>query len=109
MFRPVLAGKAEALVGADIGDHVAGRVPIAAWPRIRPIPGEPQRVAQILRDLPEMAESDRSTGEDCFIVCAHVGSVGDLDTLIDELISYAVTKSSIIQSSPVERRLPRFA
>ena len=83
-------------------------LPIAAWLRIRPIPGELHRVAQILRDLPEIVECDRITGEDCFIARAHVRSVADLETLIDELISYAMTNTSIIQSSPVKRRLPRF-
>jgi Lrp/AsnC family leucine-responsive transcriptional regulator len=83
-------------------------LPIAAWLRIRPVPGELHRVAQILRNLPEIVECDRITGEDCFIARAHVRSVGDLETLIDELISYAMTNTSIIQSSPVERRLPRF-
>ena len=83
-------------------------LPIAAWLRIRPIPGELHRVAQILRDLPEIVECDRITGEDCFIARAHVASVADLETLIDELISYAMTNTSIIQSSPVKCRLPRF-
>jgi Lrp/AsnC family leucine-responsive transcriptional regulator len=83
-------------------------LPLAAWLRIRPIPGELHRVAQILRDLPEIVECDRITGEDCFIARAHVRSVADLETLIDELISYAMTNTSIIQSSPVKRRLPRF-
>ncbi len=83
-------------------------LPIAAWLRIRPIPGELKRVAQILRDLPEIVECDRITGEDCFIARAHVRSVAALESVIDELISYAMTNTSIIQSSPVERRLPRF-
>ena len=83
-------------------------LPLAAWLRIRPIPGELHRVAQILRDLPEIVECDRITGEDCFIARAHVRSVADLETLIDELISYAMTNTSIIQSSPVKHRLPRF-
>ena len=81
-------------------------LPIAAWLRIRPIPGELHRVAKILRGLPEIVECDRITGEDCFIARAHVRSVAHLETLIDEVISYAMTNTSIIQSSPVERRLP---
>lgn len=80
--------------------------PIAAWLRVRPIPGELRRVAQILRDLPEIVECDRITGDDCFIARAHVRSVGDLESLIDQLVSYAMTNTSIIQSSPVERRMP---
>ncbi len=81
-------------------------LPLSAWLRIRPIPGKMQKVAEILRDLPEIVECDRITGEDCFIARAHVRAVDDLEALIDEIISYAMTNTSIIQSSPVPRRLP---
>ena len=80
---------------------------VAAWLRVRPIPGELRRVAQILRDLPEVVQCDRITGEDCFLARAHVRSVTELESLIDQLVSYAMTNTSIIQSSPVERRMPR--
>jgi Lrp/AsnC family leucine-responsive transcriptional regulator len=81
-------------------------LPLAAWLRIRPIPGQLQKVAEILRALPEIVECDRVTGEDCFIARAHLRSVADLERLIDQIIPYAMTNTSIIQSSPVERRLP---
>ncbi len=81
--------------------------PISAWLRIRPVPGELNRVAEMLRGLPEIVECDRITGEDCFIARAHVQSVGHLEKLIDKVISYSMTNTSIIQSSPVERRLPQ--
>jgi Lrp/AsnC family leucine-responsive transcriptional regulator len=81
-------------------------LPLAVWLRIRPIPGQLQKVAEILRALPEIVECDRVTGEDCFIARAHLRSVADLERLIDEIIPYAMTNTSIIQSSPVERRLP---
>jgi Lrp/AsnC family leucine-responsive transcriptional regulator len=81
-------------------------LPIAAWLRIRPIPGELKRVAEILRGLPAIVECDRITGDDCFIARAHVRSVADLESLIDAIIPYAMTNTSIIQSSPVPRRLP---
>lgn len=79
---------------------------LAAWLRIKPIPGQLHKVAEILRGLPEVVECDRITGEDCFIARAYVRSVEDLERLIDEVIPYAMTNTSIIQSSPVERRLP---
>lgn len=81
-------------------------LPLAAWLRIRPIPGQLQKVADILRDIPEIVECDRITGEDCFIARAHVESVEALERLIDQLIPYSMTNTSIIQSSPVSRRLP---
>lgn len=79
---------------------------ISAWLRIRPLPGELARVAEIVRSLPEIVECDRITGEDCFLARAHVASVGDLERLIDRIIPHATTNTSIIQSSPVPRRLP---
>jgi Lrp/AsnC family transcriptional regulator, leucine-responsive regulatory protein len=82
---------------------------LSAWLRVRPIPGQLHKVAEILRGLPEVVECDRVTGEDCFIARAHVKSVKDLERLIDEIIPYAMTNTSIIQSSPVRRRLPPIA
>jgi Lrp/AsnC family leucine-responsive transcriptional regulator len=87
-------------------DPKALGLPLAAWLRVRPIPGQLQQVAEILRAIPEIVECDRITGEDCFIARAHVASVEELERLIDKVIPYAMTNTSLIQSSPVERRLP---
>jgi Lrp/AsnC family leucine-responsive transcriptional regulator len=84
-------------------------LPLSAWLRIRPIPGQLRKVAEILCGLPEIVECDRVTGEDCFVARAQVKSVKDLERLIDEVIPYAMTNTSIIQSSPVARRLPPIA
>jgi Lrp/AsnC family transcriptional regulator, leucine-responsive regulatory protein len=81
-------------------------LPISAWLRIRPVPGELQHVAAILSQLPEIVECDRVTGDDCFVARAHVRSVGHLEKLIDRLIPFSMTNTAIIQSSPIERRLP---
>jgi Lrp/AsnC family leucine-responsive transcriptional regulator len=91
--------------GARISPEALG-LPIAAWLRIRPTPGQLSKVAEILRGLPAIVECDRVTGEDCFIARAYVKSVGELEWLIDQIIPYATTNTSIIQSSPVARRLP---
>ena len=91
--------------GARIDPKEIG-LPIAAWLRIRPLPGELSRVTDIVRSLPEIVECDRITGEDCFLARAHVASVEELERLIDRIIPYATTNTSIIQSSPVPRRLP---
>ena len=80
-------------------------LPLAAWLRIRPIPGQLHKVTEILQGLPNIVECDRITGEDCFIARAHIRSVEDLERLIDKIMPYAMTNTSIVQSSPVERRL----
>lgn len=83
-------------------------LPISAWLRVRPLPGELARVADILYDLTEVVECDRVTGDDCFTAKVHVRSMEHLERVIDRIIPYAMTNTSIIQSSPVGRRLPAF-
>ncbi|MCT7374837.1 Lrp/AsnC family transcriptional regulator [Chelativorans salis] len=87
-------------------DPAALGLPIAAWLRIRPVPGQLPKVAEVLASLPEIVACDRVTGEDCFIARATVASMEDLERLIDKVMPFAMTNSSIIQSSPVPRRLP---
>ena len=90
---------------ARINPQGLGR-PLAAWLRIWPVPGQLHRVAEILERLPAIVECDRITGEDCFLAKAQVGSVGELERLIDKVMPYAMTNTSIVQSKPVGRRLP---
>lgn len=87
-------------------DPAALGLPLAAYIRIRPIPGQLRKVAEVLLGLGAIVECDRVTGEDCFIAKAHVRTVAELEALIDEIVPYAMTNTSIIQSSPVKRRLP---
>jgi len=79
---------------------------LAAWLRVRPLPGQLETVAGILRSLPQVTQCDRITGEDCFLAKVHVRSIAELEKLIDKIIPHAMTNTSIIQSSPVAPRLP---
>jgi Lrp/AsnC family transcriptional regulator, leucine-responsive regulatory protein len=90
---------------ASIDPRALG-LPVAAWLRVRPVPGKLSTVADILRSLPEIVECDRVTGEDCFVARAHLKSIEDLERLIDQIIPYAMTTTSIIQSTLVKRRPP---
>lgn len=87
-------------------DAAALGLSLSAWLRVRPVPGQLRKVLEVLRAMPEIVECDRITGEDCFLARAHVRHVEDLEALIDEIIPYATTSTSIVQSSPVPRRLP---
>ena len=64
---------------------------------------------EIVKTIPEIVECDRITGEDCFIAKVFVAKVEHLEGVIDRLIPYARTNTSIIQSSPVPARLPKYA
>ena len=81
-------------------------LPLSAWLRIRPVPGELARVTEIVKTIPEIVSCDRVTGEDCFIAKVNVRSVADLERVIDRIIPYAMTNTAIVQSSPVAPRLP---
>jgi Lrp/AsnC family transcriptional regulator, leucine-responsive regulatory protein len=113
LSAPSVAERMKRLEDAGVIEGYAARInpqalglKLAAWLRIRPIPGQLQKVADILRGLPAIIECDRVTGEDCFIARAHVRSIAELEKLIDRIIPYAMTNTAIIQSSPVARRLP---
>ena len=61
-------------------------------------------VAELARKTPEVVECHRVTGEDCFYMELHVRSIEELEELIDSFLVYGTTTTSIVQSSPVQRR-----
>jgi Lrp/AsnC family transcriptional regulator, leucine-responsive regulatory protein len=77
---------------------------LSAVIRVRPAPRQLHRVADIARDTPEVVECRRITGEDCYIMLAHVRSVEHLEQVIDQFTAYGQTTTSIVQSSPVPSR-----
>jgi Lrp/AsnC family transcriptional regulator, leucine-responsive regulatory protein len=72
--------------------------------RIRPAPRELRMVADVARETPEIVRCDRVTGEDCYVMRAHVRDVEHLEEVIDRFAIYGQTTSSIVQSSPVPAR-----
>ena len=79
---------------------------LQALVRVRPLPGLLQKVDKYIQAMPECIESDKVTGEDCFVIRLVVRSIEQLDTLLDGLAEYAQCNTSIVKSSPVKRRLP---
>jgi Lrp/AsnC family leucine-responsive transcriptional regulator len=87
-------------------DPAALGLPLAAYVRVRPMPGQLKKTVDVLQGLDAVVECDRVTGEDCFIAKVHVASIEELEAVIDRLIPFAMTNTSVIQSTPVARRLP---
>ena len=85
-------------------DPAALGLPLAAYVRIRPDPGQLPKVADLARQLPEVVECHRITGEDCFILKVHFPAMDQLDRILDRFLAYGNTTTSIIQSSPVPLR-----
>lgn len=87
-------------------DPAALGYPITLFIRIRPEPGKLARIAELARATPQVSECHRITGEDCFILKAHIEGLDRLDALLDSFLPYGQTTTSIAQSSPVPPRGP---
>jgi Lrp/AsnC family leucine-responsive transcriptional regulator len=77
---------------------------LSAVIRVRPAPGQLQNVADLARRTEEVTECHRITGEDCYIMRAHVRDITHLEELIDRFVVLGQTTTSIVQSSPVPGR-----
>jgi Lrp/AsnC family leucine-responsive transcriptional regulator len=72
--------------------------------RIRPAPRELKKVAELAQRTPEVVECHRITGDDCYLMKAHVRDVEHMEEVIDRFAVYGQTTTSIVQSSPVPGR-----
>jgi len=88
---------------ADVDPGALG-YPLTAVIRIRPGPRQLPKLAELARGAPEVVECHRITGEDCYLLRAHVRSVTHLEELIDQFTPFGQTTTSIVQSSPVASR-----
>jgi Lrp/AsnC family leucine-responsive transcriptional regulator len=85
-------------------DPAAVGLPVAAFVRVRPAPGQLERVAELAARTPQVSECHRVTGDDCFLLKVHVAAVDELDEVLDQFLRYGQTNSSIVVSSPVPPR-----
>ena len=87
-------------------DPAALGFPVSAVVRIRPSPGQLQRIPEIARETAEVGECYRITGEDCYLLRFHLRSIDELEDVLDRFTPYGQTTTSIIHSMPVPRRGP---
>jgi Lrp/AsnC family leucine-responsive transcriptional regulator len=88
---------------ADI-DPVRLGYAIAAVVRVAPATRQLHKIREIARETAEVVECHRITGEDCFFLKLHLRAIDDLEPLLDRFTPYGRTTTSIIHSSPVDRR-----
>jgi Lrp/AsnC family transcriptional regulator, leucine-responsive regulatory protein len=79
---------------------------VSAIVRIRPAPGQLQRIPEVASETPEVAECHRITGDDCYLLRLHLRSIDDLEDVLDRFTPYGLTTTSIVHSTPVPRRGP---
>lgn len=80
--------------------------PITAFIRVRPMPGQLSKIAELAESIPQVAECHRITGEDCFIMKVHLDALESMDKILDRFLAYGQTTTSIVQSTPVLNRSP---
>ena len=85
-------------------DPAALGLPVAAFARIRPTPGQLPKIAALAKRCPEVSECHRITGEDCFLVKLHAPTIEALEEILDRFLVHGNTVTSIVVSSPVPPR-----
>lgn len=81
-------------------------LPIQALVRIRPLPGRNPRVRDALKAAPEVVECDKVTGDDCYVARLFVGSMEELDEVVERFAEDAATSTAIVKGQIVSRRPP---
>lgn len=54
---------------------------------------------------PQIVKCDRVSGDDCFVALAHVRDVTEMEAVIDRLVPFGATNSSVIQSATITERV----
>jgi Lrp/AsnC family leucine-responsive transcriptional regulator len=85
-------------------DPAAVGLPVSAWVRVRPGPGQLSKIAELAVESPEVVECHRITGEDCFLMKVYSPAIDQLEAILDRFLLYGQTTTSIVQSSPVPPR-----
>ena len=85
-------------------DPAALGLPVTAWVRVRPGPGQLPKIAELAASLPHISECHRISGEDCFLIKVHAATIESLTETLDQILVYGQTITSIVHASPVPPR-----
>ena len=90
---------------ADVDPRALG-YQLTAIVRVKPAVRQLTKIAELAAEIPEVEECLRITGEDCFYIKLHLGSIEELPTVLDQFLLYGETTTSIVNATPVARRDP---
>jgi Lrp/AsnC family leucine-responsive transcriptional regulator len=85
-------------------DPAALGLPLSVFVRIRPGPGQSQKLIDQARALPQVTEAHHITGEDCFLLRVYAESVDALSGVLERLSLFGETTSSLVLTSPIPGR-----
>jgi Lrp/AsnC family leucine-responsive transcriptional regulator len=89
---------------AEVNNQKIG-YPILAFVRVSVVGDFMPRIMRVAEDASEVLECHRVTGSDSFIMKVAVGSVDELQTVIDRMTPYVATTTSIVLSTIVADRI----
>jgi Lrp/AsnC family transcriptional regulator, leucine-responsive regulatory protein len=89
---------------AEIDTSKVG-LPITAFVRMSITGVDYSHIIEVAEQSNEVLECHRGTGGDSFIMKLAVSSVEHLQEVIDRLVPYGITTTTIVLSSPVKRRV----
>jgi|SRR5262245_15929104 len=88
---------------AEIDPEMVG-IPIMAFIRMNITGDVSGKIVELMKELPEVIECHRGTGGDSFIMKVRVSSIVHLEHVIERLLPFGTTTTSVVLSSPVTRR-----
>jgi Lrp/AsnC family leucine-responsive transcriptional regulator len=88
---------------AEVAPRALGYT-ICAIVRVSPSTRDLKLVPDIARQLPEVTECYRITGDDCYLMKVHLRSIDELESILDRFTPLGRTTTSIVNAIPVPRR-----
>ena len=61
-------------------------------------------MVEAIRATAAIVRCERVSGDDCFVAWAHVRDVAEMEAVIDRLVPFGTTHSSVVQSAPFAPR-----
>ena len=90
-------------VRAEVDPRALGYT-ICAIVRVSPSTRDLKLIPDTARQLPQVTECYRITGEDCYFFKLHLRSIEELEPILDRFTPLGRTTTSIVNAIPVPRR-----
>lgn len=88
---------------ADIDPRALGYA-ICAIVRVSPSGRDLHVIPAVAREVPEVTECYRITGEDCYFMKLYLRQIDDLEEILDRFTPHGRTTTSIVHSAPIPQR-----
>jgi Lrp/AsnC family transcriptional regulator, leucine-responsive regulatory protein len=72
--------------------------------RVSPSTRDLKLIPDVARQLPQVTECHRITGEDCYLLKLYLRSIEELEPILDRFTPLGRTTTSIVNATPIPRR-----